>query len=367
MTTNLRSTVPDHAIGDGDAMRSRTVVRLWVATVSLALAVGCGTADPGSSTGSGAPAAEPAGAPALTAAPVGRMVPVGNAPEGIVIGSSGIAAVGVRDPDGVAFFDATSGALRQFTPTNGAPRHLSLGGADGPVIAALEDTDTVAELMLSDGSITTTATGVGRQPHDAARTEDGTVVVTNEFGGGVVFVRNGTVAATLPAGPPQPGGVAVVGRYAAVADVQGNGVWVYDGTTAQQVAQAQIGTKLTHAQALSGDVVAFADTDGGAVLLERITPQPLEIARIDADGRPYGMAFDANRQLLFVTLTSTNTLRVIDVADVTAPRILGDLPTVRQPNSVAVAPNTGTVLVTGSAPGPDSAVQIITTDQLPAR
>lgn len=39
-----------------------------------------------------------------------------------------------------------------------------------------------------------------------------------------MFVRDGAVVASLPAGPVQPGGVVGVGRYAAVADVQGNGV-----------------------------------------------------------------------------------------------------------------------------------------------
>ena len=94
-------------------------------------------------------------------------------------------------------------------------------------------------------------TGVGRQPHDAVRTADGTIVVTNERGGGVVFVRDGTVVASLPAGPPQPGGIAVVGKYAAVADVQGNGVWVYDGSSRREVARKLLGTKLTHAVGLS--------------------------------------------------------------------------------------------------------------------
>src|SRR6185312_15906635 len=74
-------------------------------------------------------------------------------------------------------------------------------------------------------------------------------------GGGVVFVCDGAVASALPAPPPQPGGVAAVGKYAAVADVQGNGVWVYDASTRQLVAQRPVGVKLTHAVALSDDLV----------------------------------------------------------------------------------------------------------------
>jgi DNA-binding beta-propeller fold protein YncE len=312
------------------------------------------------------PPAEPAnaGAPAVPAA--GTVVPVGNAPEGIVIGHSGIGAVAVRNPDGVALFDAATGALRQTVPTRGAARHLSLAGPDGPVLVPLEGSNELWELDLADGRVTSSTAGVGRQPHDAARTAGGTIVVTNERGGGVVFVRAGAVVGSLPAGPVQPGGVAAVGDDVAVADVQGNGVWVYDGSTQRQVAQAPVGMKLTHAAAMSGDLAAFADTDGGAVLVERIDPQVSQAAKIDAPGKPYGLAYDATRHRLYITLTAANLLRLVDVSDATKPRILGDVPTVRQPNSVAVDPRSGNVLVTGSDPGGDSGVQIITADLLPA-
>jgi YD repeat-containing protein len=298
--------------------------------------------------------------------PVGKVVPIGNAPEGIVVGTSGIGAVAARNPDGVEFFDATTGALRQTTPTAGAARHLELAGPDGPVLAPLEASNELSELALADGKVVSTATGVGRQPHDAAQTAGGTVVVTNELGGGVVFVRDGAVLGSLPPGPVQPGGVAAVGNYAAVADVQGNGVWVYDGSTRQQVAQGPVGVKLTHAVGLSGDLAAFADTDGGAVLVERIDPQITQVARIDAPGNPYGLAYDAQRRRLFVTLSASNLLRVIDLSDPGKPRTRGDVPTVQQPNSVAVDPRSGGVLVTGSDPDGSSSLQIVTPDRLPA-
>jgi YD repeat-containing protein len=292
-------------------------------------------------------------------------VALGNAPEGVVVGTSGIAAVAVRDPNGVVLFDAATGAQRQLIPTPSAARHLSLAGPDGPVLVPLEGSDELLELDLADGGVTTTVTGVGRQPHDAAATASGTIVVTNEGGGGVVFVRDGRVVASLPAGPPQPGGVAAVGNFAAVADVQGNGVWVYDAFTRTQVAQAPVGTKLTHAVSLSGDLAAFADTDGGAVYLERIDPRVTEVARIDAPGKPYGLAYDARQQRLYITLTESNSVRVVDIADPTASRTLTDLATVQQPNSVAVEPNSGALLVTGSNPDGSSSVQIIGPELLP--
>jgi YD repeat-containing protein len=273
--------------------------------------------------------------------PAGRVVPIGNEPEGIVIGTSEIGAVAVRNPDGVELIDAATGAVRQTVPTDGAARHLSLAGPDGPVLVPLEGSNELCELDLADGRVTSTVAGVGRQPHDAAQTAGGTIVVTNELGGGVVFVRAGTVVASLPAGSVQPGGVAAVGDYAAVADVQGNGVWGYDGST-------------------------FADTDGGAVFVEHIDPRLARVAKIDAPGKPYGLVYDAARRRLYVTLTASNLIRLIDVSDATKPRILGDVPTVQQPNSVAVDPRSGSVLVTGSDPDGGSGLQIVNPDLLPA-
>ncbi len=357
---------PHGALGHSGVMNLRqTLTRSLAVCVLIA---GCGgtgrlSAVPTSSR-SPAPAAEPAVAGPPTSPPVGRLVSIGNAPEGIAIGASGIAAVAVRNPDAVQLIDAGTGAVRQSVATRGAARHLGLAAPDGPVLVPLEDSNQLWQLNF-DGRVTATAAAVGRQPHDAAQTAGGTVVVTNEVGGGVVFVRGASVVGSLPAGPAQPGGIAAVGDYAAVADVRGDGVWVYDGTTRQQLAHGPVGVKLTHAVALSGDLTAFADTDGGAVLIERIGPQLTPVAKVDAPGKPYGLAYDAARRRIYVTLTASNLMRVIDVSNANQPRILGDAPTVRQPNSVAVDPRSGNVLVTGSAPGTASALQIITADELP--
>ncbi|OZD04836.1 hypothetical protein CH275_10445 [Rhodococcus sp. 06-235-1A] len=341
--------------------------RLVAVAAAFLLVTGCSADTPGETTPPATtPAAEPAQAPD-SADPIGTVVPLAGAPEGVVVGTSGIAAAGVRDPDGVVLFDAATGAVRQMVPTTGAPRHLSLAGPDGPVLAPLEGSDELLSVALTDGAILSTATGVGRQPHDAVQTSDGTVVATNEMGGGVIFLRDGSVVSELPPGPVQPGGAAALGPFAAVADVQGNGVWVYDGATQREVAQAPIGVKLTHAVAVNETTAGFADTDGGAVLLTSVDAAGgiRQIASIDAPGNPYGLAVDPARQLLFVTLTASNLLRVVDVSDPAAPRILGYVPTVTQANSVAVDPRNGNVLVTGSDPGAASSIQIITRAELP--
>lgn len=330
--------------------------------------------------------AEPGVAPALRVDPVGRTIRVGNNPEAVVVGTNGTAAVGLKDPDGIALVDVAAGVVRQVVPTDGgAPRHLDLAAPGGPVLAPLEQDDTVLEVSLTDGAVLRRTTEVGRNPHNAVRTADGTVVVNNELGGGVVFLREGAVVGQLPAGPPQPGGLAAVGGYAVVSDVRGQGLWVYDAAQKSLVAQTPLGNQLTHTIALAAPgqtqgtgtaagVVAVADTVGEAVYLVRVLPpderqnrpdvQLQELARIPVPGRPYGLAYDAARALLFVTRTSDNQLAVVDVSDPRAPRNLGALPTVRQPNSVAVDPASGDVLVAGNA---DGLLQVIPQGQVPSR
>ena len=85
------------------------------------------------------PPAEPANAGAPAVPPAGKVVPIGNAPEGIVIGKSGIGAVAVRNPDGVELIDAATGAVRQTVPTQrsgpapepGRTRRACVGAAGG--------------------------------------------------------------------------------------------------------------------------------------------------------------------------------------------------------------------------------------------
>lgn len=343
----------------------------WLAVV-VPMAAACGNnvapQAPASSwtpVAGGTPPAEPAVAGAPSTAPVGKVVTIGPAPEGIVIGRSGTGAVAVRNPDGVELFDAATGVVGRRIPTEGAARHLRLAGPDGPVVVPLEGSNELVQLDLAQGTVFETATGVGHQPHDAARTAEGTIVVTNELGGGVVFVRDGSVIGSARAGPVQPGGIAAVGRYAAVADVRRNGVWVYDPSTQQLASHGPVGVKLTHAVGLSGDLGAFADTDGGAVFVERIDPQITQVARIDAPGSPYGLAYDTHRGRLYVTLTASNLLRVIDLSDATKPRIVGDIATMRQPNSVAVNPRSNDVLITGLGPAGRGSLQIVSLALLP--
>jgi len=315
-------------------------------------------------------APEPAVAPPLTTTPAGTVLALPDAPEpeGVVVDSAGLAAVATRHPGRLVLVDvaaavpaavpgAVTGAVTGPVPrvvrtviVPGAARHLQLAGPDGPVLVPGEDTDTLAEVALPSGAVLRTTT-VGRQPHDAAPAA-GAVVLSDELGNATSVLRDGRVVAVLP-GPLQPGGVGASGERAAVVDVRGRLTFVYDTTHPALVAELPAGAGPTHTLDLGGGVQVVADTDGGALILTRITGVPAVLGTVPLPGKPYGMAVDAARHRLWITTTADNRLVQLTIGGTPEAPTLAvarSFPTVRQANSVAVWPVTGRVVVAGATP-----------------
>lgn len=87
-----------------------------------------------------------------------------------------------------------------------------------------------------------------------------------------------------------------------------------------------------------------ADTAGDGVLVFRTRPGLEQTRRVAVPGgAPYAMAVDPVHDRLWVTLTASN-----QVAELTAgakPGVIARHPSVRQPDAIAVDPETGTVTV----------------------
>ena len=97
------------------------------------------------------------------------------------------------------------------------------------------------------------------------------------------------------------------------------------------------------------DRLYVADTQGGALLVFATRPKLALVRRVFLPGGPYGLALDPVRHRLWVTLTARN--EVVSLPANGRPRPLVRLPTVRQPDTVAVDPALGTVAVTGRDAG----------------
>jgi len=278
--------------------------------------------------------------------------------------STGVVAVALRDPARLALVDGRTAQAQviRVVAVPGAARHLQLVANGGPVLVPGEDTDVLSQVDLRTG-VVRTQTKVGRQPHDAASAA-GKVYVADELGGSASVVNgDGSSGPRIP-GPVQPGGVSSAGNRVGVVDVRGAVLFVYDATTSQPVAQLPAGDGPTHAvpDGTGGPDdagIVVADTRGNALLFFRLGPQPRMVGRLPLQGSPYGLALDAARHRLWVTLTATNQLVGFDLSATATTPPAGPfitLPAVRQPNSVAVDPASGRVFVASAT---DATLQVV--------
>jgi DNA-binding beta-propeller fold protein YncE len=294
-------------------------------------------------------AAEPAGAPTTLVAPVGRLVALGGGgPEGLVADPrTGLVAVALRAPGRLVLVDGPSGRVTGTVTLPGSARHVALAAAGGPVLVPVEDRGMLVQVGLPTGTVLT-RTIVGRGAHDAAAWA-GRVFVSDEGAAAVSVIQDGRVVATLT-GPRQPGGVAAADGRVGVVDVRGGLLYVYDPAALGPVARVPAGAGPTHVVADGHGGLVVADTRGGALLRYRLRPDVRLLERVALSGRPYGLAADPGRWAIWVTLTDSNRLVGLRVIRERL-RPFANLPTVRQPNSVAVDVASGRVAVAGTGDG----------------
>jgi DNA-binding beta-propeller fold protein YncE len=326
----------------------RTIARRATATIAGLLlwgtVAGCGST---TFVGDLPPAAEPAVSPRLEQRPAGRIVPIGNAPEGAAADPvTGLVAVGLREPDRLALVDGTSGEVTTRVPLPGAPRHLGLAGLGGPVLVPAERADELIRVALPGGRADDVPVGVF--PHDAVAAA-GRIFVGDERGN-TISVVDGDGVRRIPVAT-QPGGLAPVdgGRVLAVVSVRERVVELYDTRTLERLGQAPAGAGPTHVVPGSEGRIYVVDTTGDGLLVFETRPELRLTRRLALLGAPYGLAVDPEHGRLWVTLTATN--EVVELAAGARPHVLRTLPSVRQPNTVAVDPATGRAYITGSADG----------------
>ena len=328
--------------------------RAFAAAGALAmLAAGCGAerSDPAAREPDPRlpPPAETADSPELTRPPSGQVIAVGAVAEGVVADPrTGLVAVGLRDPFRLALVDGANGEVRREVPMPGSLRHLQLQAPGGPVLVAAESSNELLQVALPSGEVISRV-GVGKFPHDATATAGGSIVVANELGGTVSVVEGGRVVHTF-GNAAQPGGVASVGERVGMVDVRKNSLTVYDIAGRQMLAELPAGEGTTHVVAGPQGRLLVADTEGDAIGVFGLDPEPRMLGRLPLPGSPYGISYDDVRDRLWVTLTATNEVVGIDFA-AAQPRVAIRLPTIRQPNTVAVNSTTGRIYVASPARG----------------
>ena len=185
--------------------------------------------------------------------------------------------------------------------------------------------------------------------HPTAQTA-GRTFVGDERGDTVTVLEGRRVIRRLPVAA-EPRGIAVLreGRQIAVVSGRERVLELFDARTLRRLGRVPAGIGPTHVVTDGHGLIYVIDTTGDALLVFRTSPELQLTRRVFLPGAPYGVAYDPQRQRLWVTSSRDNVLTELRARG--RPAIRRTFPAVRQPDTVAVDPATGRVLVTGRVDG----------------
>jgi hypothetical protein len=344
------------------AGRRRPAARITAATVAVAtLAVVTGCGDAGSrdplQVADVLSAAEPATSPQVRATPAGRVLPLdGHAGATVVEPVNRVLAVAVTGPDRVLLYDMAAladgaGEPTRTVPLPGPAEQLDLGVA-GEVLVPVRGAGVVVRIGTGRDQNVTTVTLSGG-PVAAAVAADRLVVALADDRA-VAVLDSDRVVHTVP-GLAGAADLVAVGARVVVIDRLRTAIATVDPVTGNQGPALRAGDGATNAAGDRYGRVLVTDTRGGELLA--FTAEPMIMRqRYPVPGAPYAIAYDAERDLAWVTLTERNEVVGFDVAG-GEPVERYRLATVRQPDAVAVDSGSGAVVVVS---GTGEGMQVVT-------
>jgi DNA-binding beta-propeller fold protein YncE len=188
----------------------------------------------------------------------------------------------------------------------------------------------------------------------SATTYDGRTLVALRDERAVAVVKDDRVQRVISGDLMSADQVLSTGRNAVVLDRLRNAVFQLDVPAGDLDQGLRAGQGATNAVTDRFGRVLVTDTRGGALLAFSVDPLLLR-QNYPVAGAPYGIAYDRERDIAWVTLTRTNEVVGYDVAG-EQPKEMYRFPTVSQPNTVAVDPSSGRVIV---ASGTGDGIQVI--------
>ncbi|HEY6761178.1 MAG TPA: hypothetical protein VI318_16900 [Baekduia sp.] len=335
----------------------RTAV-LGVVLLALCVA-GCGVrhvplAPPTTTAAAPAPAAAsaadvasgPALSPPLTRRPAGRTIHVGALPDALAADPRAHQfAVAIHDPSRLALVDSRSGRVTQRVAVPvGQERHPA------PAVFLVPAETGRHAVAVQPAPVTPAAA-----PQPRAALVLGRTFVTGPRGDSVDVLDGGRPTAHFGSAPAALASADFDTRLAVLSSARRT-LELFDPRTLRVVATTPAGRRPTGI-ATFGDLVFVSDSDGDAVLAYSTRPRLHPVARIPVGGAPYALAVDPLRRDLYVTQPARNRLTTISIARFAA---VSSLPTVRQPDAVAVDSATGTIAVAGHR---DGLLQLVTAER----
>jgi DNA-binding beta-propeller fold protein YncE len=340
-------------------LRRRAASSLVTTLVSCAaVTVACSSAEPNDPlmVTDDPVAATAATSPPATATPAGTTSALSGTPTAMVVDPrTRTLAIAVAEPPAVLLYRLTDGDTLPEPTTVPLPAPadtLAMAGESGPLLASTSAGRAVVRVELPGGD--TSSAAIRGEPVSAAQLDDSTLVAVRDRKA-VAVVKGDRVFRMITGEMLSADQVVSTGSGAVVLDRLRNAVFELDLDTASVAQGLRAGKGATNAVTDRFGRVLVADTRGGALLAFSLNPLLLR-QNYPVAGAPYGLAYDAKRDLLWVTLTETNEVVGYDVAG-GEPTEKVRYPSVEQPNFVAVEPSSGRVIV-ASATG--KGVQVMT-------
>jgi DNA-binding beta-propeller fold protein YncE len=282
--------------------------------------------------------------------------PAATTPAGTITQQTAVTATAF-EPKSHTLAVATKNAVQLYrlgdtlTPTTTVTLATESLTVDGNAFLATT-ADKVVRLG-TDGRTTPAAEQFRGKPVSAT-TFDGRTLVAVRDERAVAIVRGDRIQRMITGDMMSADQVLSTGKGAVVLDRLRNAVFelnVPDATVSQGL---RAGQGATNAVTDRFGRVLVTDTRGGALLAFSLDPLLLR-QNYPVPGAPYAIAYDRERDIAWVTLTKTNEVVGYEVAG-EQPKEKYRFPTVSQPNTVAVDPSSGRVIV---ASGTGDGIQVI--------
>jgi hypothetical protein len=288
-------------------------------------------------------AATAARSPAATAEPAGTVTALPGTPTSMIVDArTRLLAVAVDEPPSVLLYrlDAAGVAQPSKVALPGPADTLTLAGPGGPLLASTGSARALVRIALPGGK--PAPAPIRGEPVSAAEFGDRTLVAVRDRKA-VAVLGGDRIFRMISGGLYSADQVLSTGKGAVVLDRLRNALFELDVRAGTVDEGLRAGEGSTNAVTDRFGRVLVADTRGGALLAFSLDPLLMR-QRFPVAGAPYGLAYDPERDLLWVTLTATNEVVGFDVAG-GQPEEKYRFPTVQQPDNVAVDPISGRVIV----------------------
>jgi hypothetical protein len=320
------------------ALRAALPAALLVAGV---VSIGCGTAEP-----QAVAPAEPAVGPPVGPLPAGIIMPLGSpATEVAIDPRGGTVAVALLDPPRLLLRTLDGSTPSRQVPLPGPAADIELTADFDALLVPVEAPGCLVRIPLNGGAPSRTNLD---GPARGVLAVGGVTVVAL---GDRLIVLEGAKERTLARGFVDAARVvpsgAPAGTKIGVLDRGRTAVSMVDLTSGEVSPALRAGNGAANAVGDRFGRMLVTDTRDGELLAFAGDP-PILRQRFPLPGAPYGLAYDSQRDLAWVTLTARNEVVGLGVAG-GEPVVAYRFPTVHQPDAVAVDPVSGRVLVVSAS------------------